>query len=486
MVSSLWNGISGLNTFEKALNVESNNTSNVNTTGHKSDQIRFEDMMYKNGFGKGTAVEAVSKNYTQGQLQPTTSAFDVAIEGKGYFIIKDPDTQVNLYTRSGNFQLGNDGTLQTQDSSKVLGLTPQLNTVISSDPTLTQFTNVHDKFIASATINNLTYVETINSKTSDYTKSATDGGISGDGYKSKSAKINDIDALMLDYNSKLNEYSKNPNVVSAVSSNQITAINYSNEVDNLLTENDFIKVTINNTEIKQYFDTDKETTLKKFSDKLSNIKGLTSSVDTNTGIVTVTSLVPGESTKIFDSSINDKGVIINNIQNANKGSGELMVTNSRDALKEALELADAKFMSISNKISLVNQDDLNLNEIQLQLRNLTLTENTFGIVSIEEGFVFLRDGDNKFLVGKVETAYFSAEDELDPLGNNNFGANAASGDPINARDVNVLHSKTLEASNSNVRDSLTNLMIYQKAFEANSKSITTSDELLKTAIALRK
>jgi flagellar hook protein FlgE len=486
MIGSLWNGISGINAFEKALNVESNNSSNVNTSGHKADQVRFEDMMYQNGYGSGTGVETVRKNFSQGQLQPTGNTFDVAIEGKGYFIVRNPETQTNEYTRSGNFKLGNDGTLHTQDGSKVLGLTPQENTVISSDPTLNQFTNIHTKFIAAASIGNANFLESINSRTSDYTQSAKDSGVSGNEYKTKSSKINDIDALILDYKTKLDTYSKNPNATSVASTNQLTSINYSNSKDDLLTNDDFIKVTINNVEIKQTFDTDIETTLKKFSDKISSIKGFTSSVDTASGIVSINSLVPGQSNTILDGAINNKTALVTDVQSATSGSGQLMVENSRDALKKSLELADAKFMNISNKISLANQDDLNINDIQLKLNNLTLSENTFGVVSIEEGIIYLKDGENKFLVGKLETAYFTAEDELNPLGNNNYGTNASSGTAKNARLINTLHTSTLEASNSNVRESLTNLMVYQKSFEANSKSITTSDELLKTAIALRK
>jgi len=55
-----------------------------------------------------------------------------------------------------------------------------------------------------------------------------------------------------------------------------------------------------------------------------------------------------------------------------------------------------------------------------------------------------------------------------------------------AGDLNKIVSNSLELSTANVGTSLTNLLIYQKAFEANSKSITTSDEMLKTAIELRK
>ena len=83
MIGALWNGVSGLNTFEKALNVESNNTTNVNTVGHKADDITFEDMMYQNGYGRGSQVESITKKMYQGNIKLKGYLYDVAIEGKG-------------------------------------------------------------------------------------------------------------------------------------------------------------------------------------------------------------------------------------------------------------------------------------------------------------------------------------------------------------------------------------------------------------------
>jgi flagellar hook protein FlgE len=84
MIGALWNGITGLNTFEKAINVESNNATNVNTVGYKEDVITFEDMMYQNRYGKGVNVETVSKAMNQqGGIKLTNNTYDVAIEGRG-------------------------------------------------------------------------------------------------------------------------------------------------------------------------------------------------------------------------------------------------------------------------------------------------------------------------------------------------------------------------------------------------------------------
>ena len=90
MIGGLWNGITGLNTFERALNVESNNVANVNTIGYKEDVITFEDAMYQSRYGKGAMVEDVNKAMSQqGSIKLTNGEYDVAIEGKGYFIVSD-------------------------------------------------------------------------------------------------------------------------------------------------------------------------------------------------------------------------------------------------------------------------------------------------------------------------------------------------------------------------------------------------------------
>lgn len=487
MIGGLWNGLSGISTFERALSAESNNVTNVNTVGHKADQVRFEDLMYQNGYGSGVQVESISKTFVQGNIRPSNNDFDVAIEGKGYFMVTERESGNTFYTRAGNFQMGIDGVLQTPDSLKVLGLTPQESSVISSDPAITQISNVHTNFIATVSIQNNDFVKTINARTSDFNKSAQASGVSGDGFKSSSAKIADIEALIVDYREKLDLYRTTSTALPVESTKQITTLDFSSYLNELNDENDFIKVTINNREIIQKFDTDIATTMNKFADKISNIEGLKGTVDTTIGKVTLESLIPGKEVAVYDIAVNDKAAFLTNVQNASVGSGIGVVNSSRNALKEALELADAKFIDITNTISLANQENLAVNEIQLKLENLNLSENTFGIVEIDnEGMVFLKDNDNKFIVGKVQTAFFTNDQGLDAQGNNLYRDTEDSGVAKYAGHLNKVIGNSLEESNINTSDALTNILVYQKAFEANSKSITTSDELLKTAINLRK
>jgi len=486
MIGGLWNGISGLNTFEKALNVESNNVANVSTVGYKEDVISFQDMMYNSQYGKGCSVENVTKAMSQqGGIKLTSGDYDVAIEGKGYFIVGNTTkngTAERYYTRAGNFTRAQNGLLQTQNGMNVLGLNS------TSVPANTQFTDSYTKTIASQAVNNVNFQQTINAKSTDYTTSATNDDItvsSGSGYKSKASKIRDVEALVTDYKNKLALYASNSTATPTSSVAQVSNANLSGLMGNLTKENDKIEVVIDNTKVTQLFDTDVATTLKKFSDKISDVAGLSSTVDTTTGVLTINSLVPGKEVKINNFLINQSAVNPYNSVEAKLGTGLGLVDSSKAALQTALTKANAKFLDIASTIDLTGQSNLNVSEMQLSLANLKLS-NIDGNVEITDGLVYVKDGENKFLVGKVQTAYFSNEQGLTASGGNLYQMSKDSGDAKYAGELNKLVGSSLEQSKANLANSLTALLIYQRAFEANSKSITTSDEMLKSAIELKR
>jgi flagellar hook protein FlgE len=166
-----------------------------------------------------------------------------------------------------------------------------------------------------------------------------------------------------------------------------------------------------------------------------------------------------------------------------------MVNSSRDALKTALQKAGADFLEITNTVSLDNEKNNklnNLSSLQLNLSNLTLSKDSIGEVEISEGILYVKDGENKFVVGKLQTAGFTNEQGLVSQGNNLYEISNETGNIYNAVNLNKLVGSSLEQSKASIANSLTALLIYQKAFEANSKSITTSDDMLQTAIQLKK
>ncbi len=117
MLSSLYSGISGLLANSDALDVISNNISNVNTVGYKSQGAQFEDLLYQtivgasgsSQVGRGSALEAVNTDFSQGSFETTNSTTDLAIGGQGFFIVKKPGNDTSYYTRAGSFTLDKNG-----------------------------------------------------------------------------------------------------------------------------------------------------------------------------------------------------------------------------------------------------------------------------------------------------------------------------------------------------------------------------------------
>lgn len=116
--SALYTGVSGLNAYANAISLIGNNIANVNTNGFKASRGNFSDILSASSgtagtlqIGRGVLVNNVAPVFTQGAFQATSLPGDLAIDGDGFFIVKDPQTSALLYTRTGNFSLNKDGKL---------------------------------------------------------------------------------------------------------------------------------------------------------------------------------------------------------------------------------------------------------------------------------------------------------------------------------------------------------------------------------------
>jgi flagellar basal-body rod protein FlgG len=132
MMRSLYTAATGMGAMQKDIAVITNNLANVNTLGFKRSRAEFQDLLYQtermagtrtpNGsqvptgiqIGMGTNMTAVSKLFTQGDFQQTDNELDVAIEGKGFFQVLQPDGSIG-YTRSGALKLDSTGQIVTAD-----------------------------------------------------------------------------------------------------------------------------------------------------------------------------------------------------------------------------------------------------------------------------------------------------------------------------------------------------------------------------------
>ncbi|BCD99301.1 flagellar basal-body rod protein FlgG [Marinagarivorans cellulosilyticus] len=128
MHAALYVSKTGLSAQDKQLTTVANNLANASTIGFKRDTAVFEDLLYQiqrqpgadstadtqlpTGLQLGTGVRVVAtqKQFTEGSLQVTDQALDVAVDGRGFLQILQPSGEI-AYTRDGQFHLNRDGQL---------------------------------------------------------------------------------------------------------------------------------------------------------------------------------------------------------------------------------------------------------------------------------------------------------------------------------------------------------------------------------------
>jgi flagellar hook protein FlgE len=141
--SSLYQGITGLQAHSQAISVIGNNLANVSTTGYKGSNIYFQDLISQDistaagnsQLGLGVQVAAIYADFSQGAIETTTEATDLAIGGKGFFTVKVPNTDNQYYTRAGNFRFDSDGYLVDTNGYRVQGWAMQKASTTSTSST---------------------------------------------------------------------------------------------------------------------------------------------------------------------------------------------------------------------------------------------------------------------------------------------------------------------------------------------------------------
>lgn len=133
---ALFSGLTGLNASSQTIGVAGNNIANVNTTSFKRSSAYFETQVsqtLKNGsapsqnlggtnpaqIGLGTRLAAITRDFSDGGLQPTGVSTHAALEGGGFFIVEKAGSQ--RFTRDGTFQLDRDFNLVSNNGGRVQG-----------------------------------------------------------------------------------------------------------------------------------------------------------------------------------------------------------------------------------------------------------------------------------------------------------------------------------------------------------------------------
>lgn len=119
MLQSFFNGLSGMFSFSRGLQTVSNNISNMNTPGFRGSDNFFRSL--NGGGGLGTSLNATTMRTGSGEMRQTSNATDLALNGTGFFVLRDENGQL-FYTRAGQFQFDENGILiDTVSKAQVMG-----------------------------------------------------------------------------------------------------------------------------------------------------------------------------------------------------------------------------------------------------------------------------------------------------------------------------------------------------------------------------
>ncbi|PKO46860.1 MAG: flagellar hook protein FlgE [Betaproteobacteria bacterium HGW-Betaproteobacteria-4] len=132
-------GLSGLNSSSKALDVAGNNIANASTVGFKSSATHFADVYgasLQGGGGSqigiGSTLSGVLQQYTQGNITSTNNPLDIAINGTGFFGLTQNGSV--SYSRNGQFHLDKDGFIINDQNRKLLGVLADATGSIPQQP----------------------------------------------------------------------------------------------------------------------------------------------------------------------------------------------------------------------------------------------------------------------------------------------------------------------------------------------------------------
>ncbi|MGJ0456010.1 flagellar hook-basal body complex protein [Aliarcobacter cryaerophilus] len=399
MIGAMWNGVSGIWNHDKGIAVESNNLANSNTVGHKKDQISFSDVLYNQaGFGKGVQTQSISKQFEQGNIVQSGVGIDVAIEGKGFFVVKSRENPNEIYyTRAGNLVQAKDGFLVTQDDFKIQGLVPQEKIVYATNSNI--FTDSFTNNIGSYNINiGNSILNNINSKTTDYRRSAKDDtiDIQGNNYKSSLTKIKDADLLVGYYQKTLGEFSTNKEVQSQ--KRKISEIDLSSNLNNLNPSDNKISINIDGRLYSVIFDeANKNEAMKELSYKISQTTGFSSTF--NNGILKIEqSEAMGKEFKVNSIDLNNDSIAFT--------SNDYEIYNNENPIPEVQNST----IDYTSKLSSINHIDNKL--------SINIEDETYSVNFDQKGYDFnLQDLEEENAFDDMKKLY----DFLSQKGKDKFG-----------------------------------------------------------------
>jgi flagellar hook protein FlgE len=507
--------LSGLNADSTALNTIANNLSNMNTTGFKGQTTNFSDLFYQQvgttGSGdeiqQGTGVQVASNStdFTGGSISSTGVSTDAAIDGTGFFVLDNNGSQ--LYTRDGNFQLSSNGTLESTAGQPVMGY-PATNGVVNTSGALTNIVIPTGQAMQPAATTTFSMTQNLDSESAI--------GATASGPVTVYDSLGNSYVATVTYTKTGNNnwsYSismPDPLTPNSTNVGAVSTINYDFGASGatLGTVNTGTNLTITApaaaggtaTTGLPAFTGSPETVTDYVTDLNTALiaAGINSILPPVTN-VTISATAAGVLT-IKGANISTTGNVIQNPVGSNT-TGTLTFNSSGNLVNPAGDASGITFAGLSDGAAAMNMTwDLygaanSGNISQTAAANSTSSTSQNGYTSGQyQSFTIGSNGTVAAVysngqtqdVGQLAIATVSSQQGLADVGSTEYQTSSASGQAVvgvaGTGEFGTLEGSSLEASNVNISAEFSDLIIAQRAFEANSKAVTTFDTVTQETI----
>lgn len=450
ILSSLFTGVSGLNANGNALSVVGNNIANLSTVGFKSSRSVFADLISSSLGGAGGAIQTglgvalngVQGNFSQGSLSTTSNALDLAVDGNGFFVLRDT-AGAAFYSRAGQFHLNSQNQIVDPSGFLLQGFQVNTSGLITASisgvtlPTTTAPPNPTSSVDIGANLNSQSTASTFSladpAGTSQFSSSITVYDSVGNSH------------LLTSYFTKTAANTWTYNVVG--STNEIVTGNY--HASNVNSSLGLVRLASG--------------TLTFNTSGALDTESVVTSYDSGTAGGTAGGTV-GQSRIDFLGATADQTIGLN--------FGTSVTTDGGNGMNLTTQFGAAS--------GLVQQSQNGFGAGALQ----TFSVETNGMIN------------GRFSNGQVRPlAQLALARFPDPLGlvrtgKNTFAESGTSGQPLigaaTSAGLGRVLANTLELSNVDLGESFIEMIAAQRGFQANSRVITTSDEVLQELVNLKR
>ncbi len=551
MLTSLFTGVSGLNANMTALSVIGNNIANMNTVGFKASRVSFADILSQSitgvsgtsQIGLGVTLSAVTPLFNQGTFETTSSGLDLAIDGDGFFILRDSSGAL-FYSRAGQFNIDKDGYIvnpegyvvrgyQADSSGNITGTLGDLKVSFASVPpkattTVSLVGNLDSDaeikgFVFTTGTDEDIYVSFDGGTTYTTVDLISDGGlISGKAYTGSAvasaiktaleAKNGSSDTYTVTYDGSTGKFTitndsgnSNTVVIAWTNANSTAASKLGFTADDTIT----VGSSATSDQAGGAFDVNNPDGTSNFSTSITVYDSLGNAHEIAIYFRKDSTGSSGNTWEWF--------AVVDGSDNANSSSdqiqaqGTLTFNTSGALVSESSITYPTGGFDFSGGATQNQQISFNFGTSTTeggtgtdgitqygQTSAITNQEQdgyaagTLQKISIDSDGVVtgvFSNGKTKAL-GQVALAKFQNPSGLTQMGNNLFSESTASGQPLvgspGTSGRGTIHSNALELSTVDIAEEFVKMISAQRGFQANSRIITTTDEILNELVNLKR